>query len=83
MTREGDYSILLYYSLCGTPYLPLAINEPLVGGEFLETHRATWTKFLGRDAYLGTKTELGTIRKPMTLEEVYAAKDGLTPGPSL
>ena len=61
MTREGDYSILLYYSLCSTPYLPLAVDETLVGGEFLKTHRATWTKFLGGDAYLGTKTELGTI----------------------
>ena len=48
-------------SLCSTPYLPLAIDEPLVGGELLESHRATGTKFLGGDAYLGTKTELGTI----------------------
>jgi len=27
--------------------------------------------------------QLGTIRKPMTLKEVYEAKNGLTPGPSL
>ena len=42
-------------------YLSFALNEPLVGADFLECHRTAGTEFLCGDAYLGTETELGPI----------------------
>ena len=39
----------------------MSLDEPFVGGHLVESHRTTRPQFLGADAYLCSKTELGSV----------------------
>ena len=47
-------------------------NQPLVGGNFFESHRSACTQFLCTDAYLGTESKLCSISKTCWGIHVYA-----------
>ena len=44
-------------------HLSLTANEPLVGGDFLESHGTAGMEFLGGDSYLSSESELRSVGK--------------------
>lgn len=53
--------------------LPIASNQPLVSGDFLQCHWTTSAKLLGTDSYLRAESKLGSIGETGRCVDIYTS----------